>query len=427
VSSQSLPAPWVPAVRWLLTAPVRAATWRWAGFCLTGSVVAILALSAGFFGALSAVLLTVTIVGLPVMMLLLLALRAFARMERCRLAWVGITVVSPYGRDDPSASWWATLRTRLREPSTWLEVAWLVLVGPVGLIAAIISGVLWLTAGAAMTIPLWYRWLPEHRAVLESTSTAHHFTIDSAAAALPYAAAGLALIWVSAWVTVGLGRGEAMLMRSLLSGSPRQQLRRARTARQAAASGQQRLVDRLARDLHDGAQVRLVAASLDLNLAMQADNAEERDTLLRQAQASSRAALTELRDLVRGIDPPLLRERGLLGALDALAREAPQPVTIFADLPPDLPRPVQSTAYFIVAEALSNVAKHSAAASATITLRSQDGDVQVLVSDDGRGGADRNGSGLQGLRDRVHAAGGTMTVHSPPGGPTTLEARLPCE
>ena len=92
----------------------------------TGSVVAILALSAGFFGALSAVLLTVTIVGLPVMMLLLLALRAFARMKRCRLAWVGITVVSPYGRDDPSASWWATLRTRLREPSTWLELASLV-------------------------------------------------------------------------------------------------------------------------------------------------------------------------------------------------------------------------------------------------------------------------------------------------------------
>lgn len=239
MTSQSPSAPRARVVRLLFTAPERAATWRWARFCLAGSVVAILAMSAGFFGALSAALLAATIIGLPVMMLLLLALRACARMERRRLAWMGISMVSPYRLDDPGASWWARLGTRLREPSTWREVAWLVLAGPAGLTAAIISGVLWLTTVASMTIPLWYHWLPEHRAVLESTSTAHHFTIDSTAAALPYAAGGLALIWVSAWVTVGLGRGEAMLMRSLLCGSPRQQLRQARTARQAAVSSQQ--------------------------------------------------------------------------------------------------------------------------------------------------------------------------------------------
>lgn len=422
----SRPGP-APLARWLLAAPLRAATWRWAGFCWSGAVVAVLAVAAGFLGALTAALLAATVIGLPVMLLLLLALRGFARLERRRLAWAGIAVTSPYGPEALGASWWARLLARLRDPTTWRELAWLVLAGPVGLTAALISGVLWVTAAAAMTVPVWFRWLPGHRAVLESTATAHYFTIDSTAAALPYAAGGLALVWVSAWVTAGLGRGEAVLMRSLLSGSPSQQLRQARTARQAAATSQQQLVDRLARDLHDGAQVHLVAATLDLNLAMQAADAEERDALLRQAQVSSRAALTDLRDLVRGIDPPLLRERGLLGALNALAHEAPQPVNITADLPPDLPRPVQSTAYFIVAEALSNVAKHSGASSATITLLGRDGELRVVVHDDGRGGADRNGSAPQGLQERVNAAGGTITVHSPPGGPTTLEARLPCE
>lgn len=166
---------------------------------------------------------------------------------------------------------------------------------------------------------------------------------------------------------------------------------------------------------------------LDLNLAMQTSDDSQRQHLMQQAQASSRAALAELRDLVRGIQPPLLRERGLLGALDALAREAPQPVDIAADVRGRLPRPVESAAYFIVAEALTNVAKHSDAHAVTVEVSERDGELCLVVSDDGRGGADGRGAGLRGLTERARAVGGTITISSPAGGPTRIEARLPCK
>jgi signal transduction histidine kinase len=159
---------------------------------------------------------------------------------------------------------------------------------------------------------------------------------------------------------------------------------------------------------------------------LQTQDDTERQKLIQQAQASSRAALAELRDLVRGIEPPLLRERGLLGALDALAREAPQPVHIAAEVTAVLPRPLASAAYFIVAEALANVAKHSSARAVTVEIFERAGDLVVIVSDDGQGGADPHGAGLRGLADRAHALGGTITVDSPAGGPTKIEVRLPC-
>jgi signal transduction histidine kinase len=149
--------------------------------------------------------------------------------------------------------------------------------------------------------------------------------------------------------------------------------------------------------------------------------------LLAEARATNIEALAELRDLVRGIHPPVLADRGLLGAIQALVLATPLPTTIHADLPGRLPAPVESAAYFAVAEVLTNVIKHSGASSAVITINLVDDRLAVQVSDDGRGGADPGrGSGLRGIERRLSAFDGRLHVQSPVGGPTTVDMDLPC-
>jgi signal transduction histidine kinase len=424
-------APATPRLRrmggWLAGAPFRADTWRWAAFCVTGLLVGVVALVAGFCGLLVGGLLVVTVVGIPAVLILLSGLRAVTRLERRRLARRGASVAAPYRGEEPGLPWWQRMRGRLRDPATFRDLGWLVLVGPLGVAIGLVVVLGWLTAAATITLPLWYRWLPEHHAVLLSGPHEQRFVIDSTSSALPYVAIGVALVWVSAWLTVGLGRTEVALTQPLLRGSPRLLLQGAIASRRAATSSQQRLVGSLARDLHDGAQARLVAMSLDLNLAMHAEDGSDRDQLMQQAYTSSRAALAELRDLVRGIEPPLLRERGLLGAIDGLAREAPQLVTVYTNVDEDLPPAVASSAYFIIAEALANAAKHSRAENVRIDLDMHGETLYLRITDDGQGGADATSSGLRGLAERARAAGGVLTISSPKGGPTRIEANLPCE
>jgi signal transduction histidine kinase len=184
---------------------------------------------------------------------------------------------------------------------------------------------------------------------------------------------------------------------------------------------------RLERDLHDGAQARLVALAMLLNrldgrIAADGDAA----ALLGQAQDELKLSLAELRELARGIHPPLLAEQGLAPALDALAARAPVPVTIEADRSERLPRAVEVAAYFVVSEALANVAKYARATVATVAVRRANGRVTVDVSDDGIGGAEAaTGSGLSGLADRVAALDGTLTLESPEGAGTRVRAEIP--
>jgi signal transduction histidine kinase len=203
---------------------------------------------------------------------------------------------------------------------------------------------------------------------------------------------------------------------------------RASRARLAEAADDERR--RIARDLHDGAQQRLVLLAIESErLARRADE----PTAVRQAAAELRAgldaALTDIRGLVQGIVPPLLAERGLGTAVEELAAQAPVPVTLELE-PGDLEAPehVQSTAYFVVSEALANVAKHAEATRAKVLVRRLDGVLKIEVADDGVGGADRaRGSGLDGLADRVAAAGGTFVVEGAAGAGTSVRAELPCE
>jgi signal transduction histidine kinase len=185
---------------------------------------------------------------------------------------------------------------------------------------------------------------------------------------------------------------------------------------------------RLERDLHDGAQSRLVGLALLLRTARAKAGADgELAALLDRAQEELQTGLGELRELARGIHPAVLTDRGLDPALHALAARSPVPVTVEAGVADRLPAPVESAAYFVVSEALANVAKYAQATRAEVTVRRANGHVTVEVADDGVGGADAaRGSGLRGLADRVAALDGTLSLDSPAGAGTRLRAEIPC-
>jgi signal transduction histidine kinase len=202
-------------------------------------------------------------------------------------------------------------------------------------------------------------------------------------------------------------------------------------ARQGAvdAASTERL--RIERDLHDGVQPRLVALAMTLGMArsrMDSDPAAARE-LLDQAHRDAKDSITELRQLARGIHPAVLTDRGLDAALSAVASRNPVPTTVRVELSAR-PRPeVEAVLYFAVAEALTNVAKHSGASRCSVVVDEVPGGIRALVSDDGRGGATRDGNpggGLGGMHDRVRAAGGTLTTSSPAGGPTDVTVEVPC-
>jgi len=202
-----------------------------------------------------------------------------------------------------------------------------------------------------------------------------------------------------------------------------EELRESRARVVAAGDATRR---QLERDLHDGAQSRLVGLALLLRLARNRASDPEQVDLLERASAELSESLNELRELARGIHPAVLTDRGLEPALDALVTRAPVPVTVEAGLAERLPPPVEIAAYFVVSEALANVAKYAHATHATVALRRANGHLMVEVADDGIGGAQIDaGSGLRGLSDRLAALEGELMVDSPLGEGTRLGARIP--
>jgi signal transduction histidine kinase len=198
--------------------------------------------------------------------------------------------------------------------------------------------------------------------------------------------------------------------------------------RRGAVDAQAAELRRIERDLHDGAQARLVALSLQLGRAEERLHDDpEAATLMRQAREEATAAIGELRSLARGIAPPILTDRGLAAAVEALASRAPGEVRVSADPGARTPVAVETAAYFVVAESLTNVAKHAPGASATVSIERTEDRLIVDIADDGPGGALSDGSGLTGLRRRVEALDGELTVTSPPGAGTTIHAELSCE
>jgi signal transduction histidine kinase len=245
---------------------------------------------------------------------------------------------------------------------------------------------------------------------------------------LIWAASDLGYFW-PAWVILALLITFAIHAAVVLPRRSQERIAELEETRAGAVEHQESELARIERDLHDGAQARLVALGMQIGLAEQklASDPAAAQALLAEARHGTREALAELRDLARGIHPPVLADRGLEAAVSALAARTPLRVDVKVDLPARPPQAVETAAYFVVAEALANSGKHAGAGRIEIGLHERDGCLVVEVKDDGVGGADADGSGLRGLARRVGALDGRLEVVSPTGGPTTVRAVIPCE
>ena len=199
-------------------------------------------------------------------------------------------------------------------------------------------------------------------------------------------------------------------------------------SRAGAVEAAETQLRRIERDLHDGAQARLVALGMNIGLAEQQleKDPEKAQEHLAEARKAAGAALQELRDLARGIHPPILTDRGLDAAISALAAHAAVPVSVDVELAERPPVAVETAAYFVAAEGLANALKHAQASRIDIDVHKRNDALVVRVLDDGRGGVSEDGRGLHGLRQRVEALDGSLRIASPEGGPTVIEAVLPC-
>jgi signal transduction histidine kinase len=357
-------------------------------------------------------------VGLLMAPALLRALHALAERERRRLGRWGPEVLAP----DPPPT---RLRAALVDATTRRELRWLAQHATLGLLGVLLP----ISAVRDSAFPLYWKLAPKDATATSiGIGTAHSWP-DALAVAL------LGIGWIL--ILLGLGPGMARLQarpgRALLAAGPETDLSlrvaELTATRAAALDAHATELRRIERSLHDGAQNRLVSVTVLLGAArrMVARDPAGADELLERAQSAAEQALAELRTVSRSILPPVLADRGLEGALSGLAADCAVPCRIVVDVPARCAASVEATAYFVVAEALTNIARHSGAAHATVTARSQGGRLTLCVEDDGRGGADEHGgSGLTGIRRRVAAHDGTLSLASPPGGPTTLKVELPC-
>jgi len=374
---------------------------------------------------IGSVVLLITLVGVPVFLLKSVVERALADVERRRAGFLlGGTIEGRY-RDASGAGFWHRVRVVAGDPQTWRDFLWLVLLAPIGFGFAVAAASLWGSAVYLLSLPVWW-WAVPHSALPDVGPS---WTADTWPRIGLAAAAGLALLLVTSWICAALAHGQARLARALLRPSSRARVEELSRSRTAVLRRQELDRHRLERDLHDGVQARLVALALDLGMArdkLQSGDAGAAESLLAEAHAEAKDTLAELRELVRGVHPPILADRGLDAALSALAGRSPVPVRVEVNVGRVGPE-IEAAAYFVVAEALANVAKHSDARVCSVRVDQADGRVVVEVSDDGSGGARVGaGSGLTGLADRVEALDGELHVASPPGGPTAVIAEIPC-
>ncbi|MBB5776182.1 sensor histidine kinase [Nonomuraea jabiensis] len=244
---------------------------------------------------------------------------------------------------------------------------------------------------------------------------------------LSVSAAAIATITLAALPLIRTGQARLSALLLLPEATATARIRQLTESRAVVVDAQAAELRRIERDLHDGAQAKLIAIRMNLGLARDLRDPAEVRMMIDEAREIAGQALTDLRDLVRGVHPPVLADRGLAGAVEAAALLCPVPVEVEIDLPGRLEAPVESAVYFATAEALTNVAKHSGASRAWLRVSHAGGLLRVAVRDDGRGGADRAaGTGLRGIDRRLSAFDGRLVVRSPPGGPTELTMELPC-
>ncbi|MFJ6883959.1 sensor domain-containing protein [Streptomyces californicus] len=402
--------------------------WRCALYFLTSAPLGAALLVCLLVLALAGSLLTVVLVGVPLLLMLVLAGLPVARLERRRLRLIDPAVpMADAHRDPPRTGPAAWLRTRLQERSTWRELGYALLFACLlWPLEAVIIGTVVGVSGGLVSTPL----VMATAGGGEEVRVIKLWLVHSYPAAFAVALAGLLLLPLLAYPLGLLAAGRARLTRLLLDAPPEQddvrvrELSRSRMRLVTAFEAERR---RIERDLHDGAQQRLVALSMHLGLARLDAREEPLAGLLAQAHGEAQAALVELRELIRGIHPRVLTDRGLAAAVEDVADRSPVPVDLDLDLPHRFLEAVESAVYFAVCEALANVAKHSRATRAAVEARVEGGRLDVHVRDNGVGGADKaEGTGLEGVADRLAVLGGRLLVSSPSGGPTVLRVLVPC-
>ncbi|MFF1255527.1 sensor histidine kinase [Streptomyces sp. NPDC058321] len=429
----------------VLRAPFTARAWAEAAYCLIGFPLAVVGtvlvlvllalgtgLTASLVGAVLGLALVVAAVGLA---------RGCAAVHR-RLAQglLGERVEAP-PRLRPKGKAFARLDARLRDAAGWRSVAYVLVKLPVAAFGLYAVG-WWLTALLNLSAPL--RWAVFHQRPAAGEAGMPTITPIPFGGGAPHstgfpgtfvaAAIGAVTLLAAPWFTRGVVSVDRWLIRALLGpGQLAERVRSLEESRALAVDDSAALLRRLERDLHDGAQVRLVALAMSLDMAKErlgregepvADPARVRQ-LVDTAHRNATEALAELRDLARGIHPPALDD-GLPDALSTLAARSTVPVELSVDVPQRPTPAIETIAYFCAAELLTNVIKHSGARRAVLRVAQEDGLLRLRVTDDGRGGATFGaGSGLTGLRQRVRTVDGRLDVSSPNGGPTAVTVELP--
>jgi signal transduction histidine kinase len=343
---------------------------------------------------------------------LLASVREFSALQRTRFrALLGIEIPAP---PRAAGGWWTRL-TRLWGTPLWRQLGYHLAFVVIGAVGGALVAVCWTAPALAV-------------GYLSRGGPAPGLTVAAALGlfvAAPWAARGVMCVdEAAARRLLGPTRSERLARRV-------ESLARSRADIVAATDAERR---RIERDLHDGTQQRLVSLAMNLGMARARldDTSGPAREAIEAAHDEATQALTELRELVRGLHPPVLGDRGLDAALSGIAARAPIPVRLRVDVEPRCAPSVEAVAYFVVSEALTNVAKHARAEHAEVSVERTGDRLHIVVTDDGVGGArletdPDQGSGLRGLAQRAAAVDGALTLHSPPGGPTTITVELPCE
>ncbi|MFJ8469173.1 sensor histidine kinase [Streptomyces swartbergensis] len=368
-------------------------------------------------------------IGLVTTPYVLTGVRAFANWRRVLAAeWGGVRIPPAYRPLARRANPWTRTFDMLRDPATWRDLMWLPVDMTAGFVTALLPAALLLypLEGFAIAAGLW-------RVLDGADGYWYGFVrVHDQTSALGAAALGLVILFFAHFLTPRLLDAHFRLTGAVLGSNQRELAERVRVlteTRRDAVDTSAAELRRIERDLHDGAQARLVAVGMDLGTIealLDKDPAKAKE-LIAQARTSSVEALSELRELVRGIHPPVLAERGLGDAVRALALRLPVATEVNVDLPGRAEAPVESAAYFAVSEVLTNAVKHSGADRIWVDLHHADGHLRATVTDNGKGGAViEAGSGLAGVERRLGTFDGVLAVSSPAGGPTMVTMEIPC-
>jgi len=409
----------------LLRAPFAAEAWVDTSQVVMSFLVAMVAWTVVVTLGTAVLSLAITaVLAVPFLAAMYGASRMFSSWQRSRVEGL-LGPAIPSTQRPGGATWLRRLLADTRDPNTWRQLSYHLLSGFTSTVFFVLVIGCWVLGILLSTIAA-YRWALREESILAPMLNPGGIAVLTAA--------GLVLFFAAPWVARVVATLDIALAEALLAPSRGAELARRVTSLAESRAGVIDAADserrRIERDLHDGTQQRLVSLALSLGIARTTlvDVPEPARDAIVEAHEQAKLALADLRGVVRGMHPAILDDLGLDAALSGIAARSTVPVRLLVELPRRAPRAVEAVAYFVVSEALTNVAKHARATQVDIVVeQTPDGLLRIIVSDNGVGGAQpERGTGLSGLRQRISSVDGTMTISSPPGGPTLIVVELPC-